>query len=96
MSAHGTELPSRHVCFHGEFWRVSGPCSGVFSTAAPLRGARKVHVGHSELGVEIFEPHSPVRRQCKLDAGLVRGPDSTIGTLRFVCAKNAAPTVCAG
>jgi hypothetical protein len=27
-------LPSRHVCFHGEFWRVSGPSAGVLSTAA--------------------------------------------------------------
>jgi hypothetical protein len=31
----GTGLPNGHVRIHGESWRVSGPCAGVFGTAAP-------------------------------------------------------------
>jgi hypothetical protein len=34
MSARGTGLPSENVRIHGEYWRVSGPCAGVFRTAA--------------------------------------------------------------
>jgi hypothetical protein len=38
MSPRGTGLPSRHVCLHGEFWRVSGPCTLALSTTAlPIR-----------------------------------------------------------
>jgi len=37
-STHGTSLPSAHVRFHGEYWRVSGPsakCSGHFVRGVP-------------------------------------------------------------
>jgi hypothetical protein len=49
----GTGLPSRDVRIHGEYWRLSGPCAGVFRTV----GLDPLQTSASILAVLHNSPH---------------------------------------